>query len=619
MVKCCAVLLTLAVACFSAASPPDVWFDDIDNTAPAFGSEEGDAICEAVAVRLLKPEKSPPPWPKAAADDKHARIVFLTVSDGASRGRVVFGGGDNIREAALDAIERYRRGAEGKRRDRFVKLDIVALARAFEDPPMPGMLRQERSLIGIALDRDLQAAFLPEESYIDGLINGKQIIVPDNIVKAHNRRPIKAGRLSLEQVKATPFLYAYHTNAWFYNGYRAMPLYRGHRMFAPEALTNDLLLQSLRAGADYLRRSLNDDGSFDYLVSPTGATVPPDEYNVLRHCLAVYALYKLYGVTEDKRLLEAADAGLAWMLKRIKPWNDQGALVVLDELNNVKLGGQGVALLTLVEHARQTGDRSHLKTMQGLARYIVSLQQEDGSYKPHRQSFRTRKPDDWYVQFYDGEAMLGLIRLHSLDGDDRWIDSALTAAKYIMTVRDRNIRASELPRDHWLLLSLNELYPLRKEPIILAGAARYGDAIADAQNLNPIYPDWHGSFLQPPLSTNTATSSEGLLAAYALLRDHGGDSQPYREAATRMLRAAQWAVAFQMQTQFLPENSLYLDDPMKVLGSFRQSLTNLTVRIDFVQHNASALLQLYEIPEAQRQAVWKLTRDVPPEPAGKDD
>ena len=50
------------------------------------------------------------------------------------------------------------------------------------------------------------------------------------------------------------------------------------------------------------------------------------------------------------------------------------------------------------------------------------------------------------------------------------------------------------------------------------------------------------------------------------------------------------AVEFQLGTQIGPPRALFLPDSQRVLGGFARSLTNFEIRIDYVQHNISALL-----------------------------
>ncbi len=44
---------------------------------------------------------------------------------------------------------------------------------------------------------------------------------------------------------------------------------------------------------------------------------------------------------------------------------------------------------------------------------------------------------------------------------------------------------------------------------------------------------------------------------------------------------------------------MHFDAPQRALGAFHRSLTNDEIRIDYVQHNISALLGLWRILEAR--------------------
>lgn len=52
---------------------------------------------------------------------------------------------------------------------------------------------------------------------------------------------------------------------------------------------------------------------------------------------------------------------------------------------------------------------------------------------------------------------------------------------------------------------------------------------------------------------------------------------------------------FQLQTQFIGETAMYVDNPQKVLGGIKKSLTDYELRIDYTQHNISSLLGMYSI------------------------
>ena len=180
--------------------------------------------------------------------------------------------------------------------------------------------------------------------------------------------------------------------------------------------------------------------------------------------------------------------------------------------------------------------------------------------------------------------------LYAVEPDESFLDTAERGAKYLINVRDKDLELSELSHDHWLLYALNELYRYRPDELYLNHALRIARAITESQNLNPEYSDWLGGYYKPPRSTSTATRTEGLCAAYRLASDFG---DPLEAEAIR--RAILYGITFQLQTQFQPESALYINDPQRVLGGFHQSLTNYEIRIDYVQHNISSLLNFYDI------------------------
>ena len=189
---------------------------------------------------------------------------------------------------------------------------------------------------------------------------------------------------------------------------------------------------------------------------------------------------------------------------------------------------------------------------------------------------------------------IALVRLYAVDRNESWLDTAEKGADYLINVRDKGRSASKLVHDHWLLYALNELYRLRSKPSYLRHSLLIAEAITGLQNRRPGFPDHLGSYYRPPRSAPTATRSEGLLAAYHLARDFG-----QRSRARGILKAIGLGIGFQLQTQFQAESVLYLEDPSRCLGGFRKSLTNFEIRIDYVQHNISALLALYRLLDAE--------------------
>ena len=79
-------------------------------------------------------------------------------------------------------------------------------------------------------------------------------------------------------------------------------------------------------------------------------------------------------------------------------------------------------------------------------------------------------------------------------------------------------------------------------------------------------------------------------ATYTLARDHGEEDR-----AVQMLENLRLNAGFQLDNQIGPPRAMYCFDPRRVMGGFTRSLTNYEVRIDYVQHNISGLMQMYRI------------------------
>jgi hypothetical protein len=100
-----------------------------------------------------------------------------------------------------------------------------------------------------------------------------------------------------------------------------------------------------------------------------------------------------------------------------------------------------------------------------------------------------------------------------------------------------------------------------------------------------------GSRLQAPINhTSTATKGEALVAAWALAR-FAGDG----DAEERFAAGARRNVQFQLRVQYTPDNTQLFPRPEAAIGAWGKDAVDPWVRIDFVQHNVSALLGLADL------------------------
>jgi hypothetical protein len=587
------LLILAAVSCASSripAHPPltsEIWFDDLIDEFE-IAEPDGNELVQSIAESLYSDKTSLSNIAPDFQDDGSPRLVFFSVSDGNTPAFVALGGGNGLINALDHAFFNLRKTLPEDYRPQWVKLDIVNKFYPSQRVNLSTPLSLERSLDGIALNRGTQLALLPEELVANTLVDSNQRLRPENITNYLEGQPIKAEIFNSLINQASFEITRFTLDSYFYDGRDAFRLYRGHRMF--DETFPELLIQSAKSGGDYLKRSVRPDGSFVYLYQPRTEKTP-EAYNILRHAGTVYSMLELYEITGDDDLLQATRRAIEYLIRSIRPCQLGGeTLACVVEGNNVKLGGNALAVVALAKYTGINNDQNYMPTLLKLARWIQRSQRENGEFFPHKQSYPAGEAPDFVSQYYPGEAILALMRIYELNGDESFLDSAERGAQYLINIRDKNLADSELNHDHWLLYALNELYRYKPNPLYLNHSMRIARAIRESQVRNPKYPDWFGGYYRPPRSTPTATRSEGLYAAYQLARDFGDP-----EDAEQILQSLENGIRFQLQTQFRPESVLYLKKPQRALGGFHSSLTNFEIRNDYVQHNISSILGLYRI------------------------
>lgn len=460
-----------------------------------------------------------------------------------------------------------------------IKIDVELPRLQQPKPGASGRAAPDFSLEGVELPGNL--LLLPEELSSRPLFKGAELqhgAITSYAQESRNIQPEKDPDKPKEygRVKYDSFIEG--------SNRELVPLYRGNSA-AP--VDPDVLLRASTEAGDYLLRHLHDEGLFDYEYDPKNNQMIAD-YNEVRHAGTVYALLELYGATADNRYRKAAERAIEMMLRWRRPIDEADSEAIVYQGGKAKLGASALALVALLEYQKVTGDSKWLSDAKKLGRFLILQQHKDGHFESHY--FFSKNNDDSFDSiYYPGEAVLALTRLQLADPENlEWQKAAERAADWLVNVRDQGKKTDDLPHDHWLLIALNELVPLTNNKKHLAHAEKIASAIVNAQRVASVYPDWIGSFYDPPRVTPTATRAEGLAAMWQLAGKTGIKRDAYLEALKK-------AAVFQMRCQLTPENILYLPRPDIARGGFRRSLTDWDVRIDYVQHNISSLLALREI------------------------
>ena len=334
-------------------------------------------------------------------------------------------------------------------------------------------------------------------------------------------------------------------------------------MAADPQITRKAALEVARRGAVRLALLVQKSGKFIYRYDRRKKPRPAPDYNALRHCGAVWSMLDTVG-TELPAVTAAADRAIDFLLAEMVhpvPQVD-GARGVVDN-RSFKIGGNGLALLALLErHARRPDDRL-ISEATAFGRYIVSEQQDDGDFI-HARVFETYRVRPFRSNYYTGEAMFGLVRLFEATGDATFLDAVVRAEE---TLGPRDYGVPE--HSHWMLYALDALHVHRPEPALLEHAARIARRIVD----EPGYRDRRQG-------TPVACRSEGLTAYLRLHTRAGGDT----DLAADVLST-------------LRENLLLQLTWRTPKGDFHGGDEDNEIRIDHIQHNISSYLGYSRLPD----------------------
>ena len=351
----------------------------------------------------------------------------------------------------------------------------------------------------------------------------------------------------------------------------------------------DLALARAEMGAAWLASVTREDGSFYYIYYPEDREFEAEDYNEVRHAGTTYSLFQAYGAFGGDAVLDAAEGAAQYIEDNAVPAGEAGLAFVYE--GRMKLGGQALALVALLERRRVLQDHTRDELISGLSQFMMSLELADqpGRYYQSWDSATQEPSLEPDSDYYPGEALLALTRLAQHYPEGPYLDYAVRAAEFLVHQRDGDIpEVGEVPReDHWLALALSELHQLHPDDAYRDVAYLQAESMVANQFTAEEGPmRAGGSRLQTPINyTSTATKGEALIAVWAMAAATGD-----REAADRYAAAARRNAQFQLRVQFTPENTELFPDPEMVIGAWGKDALDPWIRIDFVQHNISALI-----------------------------
>ncbi|MGN1339637.1 MAG: glycosyl hydrolase family 88 [Oscillospiraceae bacterium] len=524
-----------------------------------------------------------------AGESEYGFAAFVSVCNTTERATVLRGNGDTPEAAWESACRSAMKFVQhGDFLPAWVKADITA---AVERVSFTGLMEQvtrsrnEFFRRGISFDDRLQKALIEAEINGNRLITYKQHTIE---LKRVNRYLAQNGVNTLKEFPENVLLFdcesrfcgednVVHTLYGYgepdRNNY-------GRRVIS--GMDEKLALEVISTSSEYLSMQVAMNGRFDYGYYPIFHKEIPG-YNIQRHASSIWSLICAYRLTGDRFTLGQIQKAIGFMVRETfkkypdRPGQDNTVFLADRMLNEVKLGGNAVAIIMLTEFMDATGTDTYTKLVRELGNGILELfDQRDGSFF-HVLNFPELSPKDKYrTVYYDGEAAFALSRLYALTREQKWLDAASLAV-------DRFIREGyEKYRDHWVAYAVNELTKYRPEDKYLCFGLKNANV-----NLDRIYRQ--DTTYHTYLELLTVT-----FELYSRIKEQGLECSYLEQFNTKKFVDAIYRRAEYMLNGYgYPEYVMYLKYPNQLLGAFFVRHDGYRIRIDDIQHFCGAYYSFY--------------------------
>lgn len=252
--------------------------------------------------------------------------------------------------------------------------------------------------------------------------------------------------------------------------------------------------------------------------------------------------------TEFQRLLvRRAHAAAEWLLRSIAACSGQGSAVYYSRWYRPLRGWMwpypettGYIIPTLIGYGKFADRADCIDAALAQADWVMSLQYQNGALPGGHVTAGRREPPS---VFNTAQMILGLVAAADQTRDDKYLDSALCAARWLANQLDDSTgtwTAHAYRRGHspayytrvcWPML---EVHVREADDQIRAAAVRALDTIVAWQTENGAFENWSFKPGTPAFTHTIAYTIRGLLESARLL---GGEGQPFAQAAIRSAEA----------------------------------------------------------------------------------
>ncbi len=602
-------ILQKATAVDGDATASRVWFQDIQ--APLIITDaEAAALCQAVYGGLQRgeiPETSVGSLPGA----DRPRAFFLSWTDGKTSARTRVGLDSSAAAALQDVCRQANASLPSPRNMAWLKLDIVQQGEAVANFNPRASRLPLPSLVGLTFGPAAGFEFLPEQLVAWDMISPQnQLNVPaisERVIgEEHGRYLSDTEKLAEVGRWAALSTYAggqkvclFEAQSYLYDGTACIPLFRGHPLH--DNVSVEELRQAASAAGDRLVEYGTDRGLFACSL-PEWELGKPQEPEPRDYASALLALVRLHQATGDERYLKTAERTAACLAAAVRPYGGNPRAGCLPELERVdaRAGVEAQARLSLTttnalavaalcEFSAAAKTETYHAALAMLAQHLVLQLQPDGSVLEAREV-----PSQRIVAAPESAAaaacLLAFAELYEAVARDVFLTHAKSVAARLRQASLDSAAMDDLPRDAWLLEALDRLYTFTRDASLKDTVGRLTLAAVLDQSRTVDVPDSYGAVGGRPSALPAADRSRLLAIGARLLHDLG-----QTEGANTLLGDVRPFVLFQMQTRITPATAMYLPEPSRYLGLFRDHVLDVGFEL---RGQAAEILSLLSLVRA---------------------
>ncbi|WKD48426.1 hypothetical protein [Microbulbifer spongiae] len=346
-------------------------------------------------------------------------------------------------------------------------------------------------------------------------------------------------------------------------------------------LNCETVTQLIEDGSRYLISQLKPNGSF-YKGWYACFDRAMSRCTALEHASAVYTMIETWKITKCASQLSAIQHSLDYMTKKllrvaVLESGKTGAFVV-EPNGEIRLGSNAVCLLALVNYSQVRQTSQYAEWMTRLARGIELMQAPTSGRFFHAVEYPALTVKDCHrVIDYDGQAVLGLLRLYGFSKHSRWLAVADKAFNYLLTAghwRAHNV---------WLGYCVNELTAYRPdERYYQFGIRNFAGHLGVMEQ----------RIIPSPILLQSMTAADTMITR---LRQEGQFQYLLDQVdLTHFYQALHRHTTHLLNGYFWPEFALFFKNPTKILGSFYTRHHAFRIHIDDVGHYLCALVAYHK-------------------------